>query len=118
MDFQKQSPEMFYKNRCKFRKIHRKTLVLEFLFFNKVAGLRDKTLLKKRLWHRCFPVNFAKFLRTPFLQNTSRRLFLDLVKYISSNPIYRSCVILVPYPSPIFLHASSEEISSFEKNEI
>ena len=28
-------------------------------------------LLKKRLWHRCFPVNFAKFLRTPFSQNTS-----------------------------------------------
>ena len=25
------------------------------------------TLLKRRLWHRCFPVNFAKFLRTPFL---------------------------------------------------
>ena len=24
------------------------------------------TLLKKRLWHRCFPVNFAKFLRTTF----------------------------------------------------
>ena len=23
--------------------------------------------LKKRLWHRWFPVNFAKFLRTPFL---------------------------------------------------
>ena len=22
-------------------------------------------LLKKRLWHRCFPVNFVKFLRTP-----------------------------------------------------
>ena len=29
------------------------------------------TLLKKRPWHRCFHVNFAKFLRTPFLQNTS-----------------------------------------------
>ena len=28
------------------------------LFFNKVAGLRPATLLKKRLWHRCFPVNF------------------------------------------------------------
>ena len=28
------------------------------------------TLLKKSLWHRCFAVNFAKFLRTPFLQNT------------------------------------------------
>ena len=25
----------------------------------------------KRLWHKCFPVNFVKFLRTPFLQNTS-----------------------------------------------
>ena len=29
----------------------------------------------KRLWHWCFPVNFAKFLRTP-LQNTSGRLLL------------------------------------------
>ena len=29
------------------------------------------TLLKKRLWHRWFPVNFAKFLRTSFLQNIS-----------------------------------------------
>ena len=28
---------------------------------------RPATLLKKRLWHRCFPVNFAKFLRIPFL---------------------------------------------------
>ena len=27
--------------------------------------LMPATLLKKRLWHRCFPVNFAKFLRTP-----------------------------------------------------
>ena len=28
------------------------------LVFNKVAGLRPVTLFKKRLWHRCFPVNF------------------------------------------------------------
>ena len=34
--------------------------------FDKDAGLRPATLLKKRLWHRCFPVNFVKFLRTPF----------------------------------------------------
>ena len=38
------------------------------LFFNKVAGIRP--------WHRCFPVNFVKFLRTPFLQNTSGLLLL------------------------------------------
>ena len=36
-------------------------------FLNKVADLRPATLLKKRLWHRCFPVNFAEFLRTPIL---------------------------------------------------
>ena len=38
------------------------------LFLNKVAGLnrlRPATILKKRLWHECFPVNFEKFLRTP-----------------------------------------------------
>ena len=44
------------------------------LFFHKVAW--PATLLKKRLLHRCFPANFAKFLRTPFLQNTSGRLLV------------------------------------------
>ena len=43
-------------------------------FFDKNAGFRLATLLKKRLWYRCFPVNFANFLRAPFLQNTSVRL--------------------------------------------
>ena len=32
---------------------------------------------KKRLQSRCFPVNFGKFLRITFLQNTSGRLLLD-----------------------------------------
>ena len=40
-------------------------------FFNKVMEKTylklNYTLLKKSLWRRCFPVNFAKFLRTPFL---------------------------------------------------
>ena len=39
---------------------------------------RPATLLKTRLWHRCFPVNFAKFLRTPFLQNTSSGCFCSM----------------------------------------
>ena len=38
------------------------------LFLNKVAGLRYKG----------FPVNFVKFVKTPFLQNTSGRLLLKL----------------------------------------
>ena len=37
------------------------------LFFNKIAGLSPSSLFKKRLWHRCFPVNFEKFLRTHFV---------------------------------------------------
>ena len=40
-------------------------------FFTKVTLLATlATLLKKRLWHSWFPVNFEKFLRTFFLQNT------------------------------------------------
>ena len=35
-------------------------------------------------WNRCFPVNFAKFLRTPFLQNTSGSLLLNYL-YITTN---------------------------------
>ena len=44
--------------------------------FNKAADLRPATVLKIGLWHWCFLVNFEKFLRIPFLQNTSGRMFL------------------------------------------
>ena len=46
------------------------------LFFNKLAGLRPSALLKKRLWHKCFPVKLAKFLRTPFFTEHLRWLLL------------------------------------------
>ena len=49
------------------------------LFFNRVGGLKPVTLFKKRLWRRCFLVNFAKFLTASFLQNTSGRLLLNQV---------------------------------------
>ena len=61
------------RNFAKFARNH----LYQSLFFNKVAGLRPATLLKKLLWHRCFPVSFAKFLRTVFSQNTSGRLLLQ-----------------------------------------
>ena len=74
---QKQPPEVFCKKvvlrnfvKCKGKHM------CQSLLFNKVAGLRSATLLKKRLWQKCFPLNFAKFLGTPFLQNTSWRLLL------------------------------------------
>ena len=44
--------------------------------FNKVAGVMPLTLLKKRLCHRCFPVKFAKFLRTSFIVEHLRWLLL------------------------------------------
>ena len=46
------------RNFAKFTGKH----LCQSLFLNKVAGL---TVLKKRFRHRCFPVNFAKFLRIP-----------------------------------------------------
>ena len=46
------------------------------LFCKKVAALRPATLLKKRLWHKCFQVNFGKFSRTPFLTQHLRWLLL------------------------------------------
>ena len=36
------------------------------LFFNKVAGLKPAVLLKKRLWSKFSPVNFAKFQKHLF----------------------------------------------------
>ena len=65
---QKQSPgcvmlkKVFLKISQKFTGKH----MCQSLLFNKVAGPRPATLIKKRLWHRSFPGNFAKFLRTPF----------------------------------------------------
>ena len=36
-------------------------------FLNKVAGMRPATLLRKRLWHRRFPVNFKNTFFTEHL---------------------------------------------------
>ena len=56
-----------FRNFAKFTGKH----LCQSFFFDKVAVLRPASLLKKRLWHRCFLVNFTEFLRTSFLQNTS-----------------------------------------------
>ena len=61
-------------------------------FFDKVAGLRSATLLKKSPWHNCCPVSFANFLRSFFSQNISGCCFwmtfantLNLSKWIYYN---------------------------------
>ena len=48
------------------------------------ACARASFLKKRRLWHKCFPVNFAKFLRIPFLQNTSGRRIQNPLKIINT----------------------------------
>ena len=54
------------------------------LFFNKFTGLRPETcnFIKKIIWHRDFPVNFAKFLRTPFLTEHLQWLLLHVLDNI------------------------------------
>ena len=38
----------------------------QYYFIILLIGLKAATLLKKRLWHRCFPVNFEEFLGATF----------------------------------------------------
>ena len=51
--------------------------------FAKFTG-RPVTLLKGRIWHRCFPVNFAKFLRIPFLQTPLDECFCTSITISSA----------------------------------
>ena len=64
-------PEVFCEESVlkKIRKIDRKAPV-PGSFFSKGVGLRNATLLKKRLRCGRFSVNFAKFFRTSFSENT------------------------------------------------
>ena len=66
------------------------------LSFNKVVtGLKIVTLWKKRFWHKCVPVNFPKFLRTPYLQNTSGRLLLKNGKHLFSPNLQMAASVFV-----------------------
>ena len=67
---QRQPLQIFYKlDAAKLCKIHKKISLLELLS-NKVVGLQAWNLIKKRLQHKYFPVNFGLFFnknsyRTP-----------------------------------------------------
>ena len=67
--------QMFFEiGVLKVSNIHRKTPVLKSLF-RKVASLEAYKFIKKRLQHRCFPVNIANFLRKFYLKNTTGGCF-------------------------------------------
>ena len=67
----KQPPEVFYKkgvleNFSKFTEIR----LCQSLIFNIFLRSEACNFIHKETLDICFPVNFAKLLRTPFLQNT------------------------------------------------
>ena len=75
-----------------FRSSHRRCSVRKSVLrnFSKCTGKH----LCRSLLHRCFSVNFAKFLRTPFSQNTSGRLLLYFVNFYFfqySKTIFKLC---------------------------
>ena len=81
----------------------------ENFLFNKVKGLRLATLSKKRLWHRCFPVNFTKFLRTPFLQNTPADCFCVYT------PLWKNQLYIVLSKRQIFVFCNTSFFFELKK---
>ena len=67
-----------------------------------ISSLRPATLLKKGFWHRCFPVNFAKIFRTPFLyylrqllKGFFKKLFLKILQNSQENTFTRKLQLSV-----------------------
>ena len=81
VEYWKALKQRSWRRRCSVNK----AFLCQNLYFNRVACLRPTTLLKKSLCHRCFPVNFVKFLRTIFLENTSRRPLLEIYGNIDTS---------------------------------
>ena len=71
------------RNLSKFTGKH----LCQSLFFNKVAGLRRATNIKKETLRRCFPVNFVKFLRTSFYTEHLWWLLLTFCNSIGENSL-------------------------------
>ena len=111
-------PENFYKKGVlrNFTKLTGEHLC-QGLFFNKVAGLRPATRLEKRLWHRCFPVNFVKFLRTPFYIKHLWWLLLKdkitiTIRLLSKLQMFNLSWTQSPWDTPR-IHACNMSLSTF-----
>ena len=67
------------------------------LFFKKVAGLKSVILLKKRLWHRCFYVNFCEIFKNIFftehLRATAYAIRMQIAVIYNSNPSFQFVTI-------------------------
>ena len=92
-------PEVFCKKDVfkNFAKFAWKQL-RQSLFFNKVACLRPVTLLKKRLWHRCFPMNFSEISKSTFSHWTP-----PVAAFAYINPNKSQGTQILPHLARIFL---------------
>ena len=79
------------KNFGKFTGKH----LCQSLFFNKVADLRLAALLKRRLWHRCFPVDFANFLRTSISTEHLQCLLLKFISNHTKEMLYMNTILRI-----------------------
>ena len=80
----------------------------------------SETLLKKKLWHRCFPVNFAKFLRTPFcrippddcfciLKLEKKATFCDVINKPIIYQFFKAFTDLVQKTTPVTTRANTAQ---------
>ena len=77
----------------------------------RVSFLIKNFIIKKRLWHRCFPVNFAKFLRTPSFTEHLRWLLLKMRQFITKYKGYYKMWLLLQNAPICTLKASFKHFS-------
>ena len=117
---------------AKFLQTPRFTENLQWLLLT-VSGLQSATFLKKWLRKRCFPVSFAKFLRTFFLFTEHlrmtascvclwvlKRFFRTLLLYSTSGKLLISCtscrISTTRYSKRLFQRCFNAVESCFNKN--
>ena len=77
-----------------FLEILKNSHLCHSLSFNKDAGLRLANLLKKRLCHRCFPVNFCEnFENTVFTE----QLRVTATEYYCHHTVKNFLNIVLPF---------------------
>ena len=89
--YRRSRPEVFFKKDVlrSFTKFTGKNSRQSLLFI-KVVG-RPSTLLKRRFWHRSFPLNFVKFLKLLFFIEHLWWLLLDSnLLYLTKNALNRT----------------------------
>ena len=70
------------------------------------SGLKVCHFIKKRLQHRCFPVNVAKYLGRPISKNIKERLLLQFGKFFYTTLLVLLCY--KPLIKTLFITALSD----------